>query len=107
MPHYHVYVLDEHGHLMGGFDLDCTDDDVAREHARTVGGRTRGGALATGRAVQIRARHRPSGDERPSRPLIGPRSSDFNQSLREFGGLRLALFRSPRTPSSLSFASAT
>jgi hypothetical protein len=36
MPHYRVYVLDEHGHLTGGFDLDCTEDDVAREHARTL-----------------------------------------------------------------------
>jgi hypothetical protein len=28
-----------HGHLMGVFDIDRTDDDVAKEHARQLAGR--------------------------------------------------------------------
>jgi hypothetical protein len=36
MPHYRVYVLDEHGQFMGGVNLTCTDDDAAKEHARRL-----------------------------------------------------------------------
>ena len=33
MLHYRVYVLDEHGRLISVINLDCIDDDTAKEHA--------------------------------------------------------------------------
>jgi hypothetical protein len=36
MPHYRVYVLDEHGQFMGGVNFARTDDDAAKEHARRL-----------------------------------------------------------------------
>ena len=36
MPHYRVYVTEEHGHLVSVVNLDCTDDDAAKEHARRL-----------------------------------------------------------------------
>jgi hypothetical protein len=36
MPHYRVYVLDEHGQFMGAVNLARTDDDAAKEHARRL-----------------------------------------------------------------------
>jgi hypothetical protein len=44
MPHYRVYVLDEHGRLASVVNFDCTDDDAAREQAKR---------LADGREVQL------------------------------------------------------
>jgi hypothetical protein len=44
MAHYRVYVLGEHGQLMGAVNFDCTDDDAAKEHARR---------LANGHEVQL------------------------------------------------------
>jgi hypothetical protein len=34
MPHYRVYVLDEHGQLEGVLDVDLADDVSAKERAR-------------------------------------------------------------------------
>ena len=31
MPHYRVHILDQFGNLLGAVDLDCTDDDAAKE----------------------------------------------------------------------------
>lgn len=36
MPHYRVYVLDEHGQLVGGVYHACADHDPAKEHARRL-----------------------------------------------------------------------
>jgi hypothetical protein len=36
MPHYRVYVLDEHGQYVGAVNLARTDDDAAKEHARRL-----------------------------------------------------------------------
>jgi len=36
MPHYRVYVLDETGQFNGALNLDCTDDDAAKEHAKRL-----------------------------------------------------------------------
>jgi hypothetical protein len=38
MPHYRAYILDEHGHLIGAVNLDCADDEEAKERARQLGG---------------------------------------------------------------------
>ncbi|MBR1229035.1 MULTISPECIES: hypothetical protein [unclassified Bradyrhizobium] len=37
MPHYRVYVSDEHGRLVGVVNFDCTDDDAAKERAKQLG----------------------------------------------------------------------
>jgi hypothetical protein len=44
MPHYRVYVQNEHGQLVGVVNFDCTDDDAAKEHAKR---------LADGHGVQL------------------------------------------------------
>ncbi len=44
MPHYRVYVLDEHRQFMGGIDFARTDDDAAIQHARQ---------LADGRELEL------------------------------------------------------
>lgn len=44
MPEYRFYVLDEDGQLMAGVNLDCTDDDAAKEYAMR---------LSDGREVQL------------------------------------------------------
>ena len=31
MPHYRVHILDQFGNLLGAVDLDCTDDEAAKE----------------------------------------------------------------------------
>lgn len=36
MPHYRVYVLNEHGQFMGGVDLACIDDVAAKGHAKRL-----------------------------------------------------------------------
>ena len=36
MPNYRVYVLDDHGQLVAGVNLGCTDDDAAKEHAKRL-----------------------------------------------------------------------
>jgi hypothetical protein len=36
MPHYRVYVLDEHSQLTAAVNLSCTDDDAAKEHAKRL-----------------------------------------------------------------------
>jgi hypothetical protein len=36
MPHYRVYVLDEHSQLTAAVNLACTDDDAAKEHAKRL-----------------------------------------------------------------------
>lgn len=36
MPHYRVYVLDEPGRLMAVVNLDCIDDDAAKECAQRL-----------------------------------------------------------------------
>jgi hypothetical protein len=36
MPQYRVYVLDDHGQLMVGVNLGCTDDDAAKEYAKRL-----------------------------------------------------------------------
>jgi hypothetical protein len=36
MPNYRVYVLDDHGKLVAGVNLGCTDDDAAKEHAKQL-----------------------------------------------------------------------
>jgi hypothetical protein len=52
MPHYRVYVLDEHGQLEGVLILDCADDISAKERARRLADAYEV-ELATCRAVQI------------------------------------------------------
>jgi hypothetical protein len=44
MPQYRVYILEEHGRLVGAVNLDCADDDAAKEHAKR---------LADGHEVQL------------------------------------------------------
>jgi len=44
MPHYRVYVLDEHGQLGGVVNFDCLDDASAKEQV---------GRLADGHEVQL------------------------------------------------------
>ncbi len=36
MPHYRVHILDQGGDLKGAIDLDCADDEAAREHVAAV-----------------------------------------------------------------------
>jgi len=38
MPHYRAYILDEQGHVVGAVDLDCDDDDDARERVKQLRG---------------------------------------------------------------------
>ena len=44
MPHYRVYVQNEHGQLVAVVNFDCTDDDAAKEQAKR---------LADGHGVQL------------------------------------------------------
>jgi hypothetical protein len=36
MPHYRVYVVDEHSQLTAAVNVACTDDDAAIEHAKRL-----------------------------------------------------------------------
>ncbi|WP_198031803.1 hypothetical protein [Bradyrhizobium sp. Ec3.3] len=36
MPRYRAYILDEHGHLVGAVDLECADDEEAKERAKRL-----------------------------------------------------------------------
>lgn len=36
MPHYRVQVLDQSGDLKGAVDLDCANDEAAKERVRVV-----------------------------------------------------------------------
>jgi hypothetical protein len=36
MPHYRFYVLDEHGQFMSAMNVDCIDDDAAKEQAKRL-----------------------------------------------------------------------
>jgi hypothetical protein len=31
MPHYRVHILDSRGDLLGAIDVDCTDDEAAKD----------------------------------------------------------------------------
>jgi hypothetical protein len=37
MPLYRAYLLDEDGHVVGAIDIDCVDDEEAREKAKQLG----------------------------------------------------------------------
>jgi hypothetical protein len=69
MPHYRVYVLDEHGQLVGVVNFDCTDDDAAKEHAKRLADshEVQLWRLVAVRNLTIRGTD-PSADEAPSRP---------------------------------------
>ena len=36
MPHYRLYILDERGDVEGAVDLDCIDDEMAKERTKVV-----------------------------------------------------------------------
>jgi hypothetical protein len=36
MPHYRLYILDERGDVEGAVDLDCVDDEAAKERTKVV-----------------------------------------------------------------------
>ena len=36
MPHYRLHILDQLGDLLGAVDLDCTDDEAAKERTEEV-----------------------------------------------------------------------
>jgi hypothetical protein len=36
MPRYRFYVLDEHGQFVSAINVECTDDNVAKEHAKRL-----------------------------------------------------------------------
>jgi hypothetical protein len=36
MPHYRVHILDRRGKLLGAVDLECRDDDEAKERIAEV-----------------------------------------------------------------------
>lgn len=36
MPHYRVHILDSHGELLSTVDVDCTDDEAAKERTEQV-----------------------------------------------------------------------
>jgi hypothetical protein len=36
MPRYRFYILDEHGQFMSAINVDCTDDNAAKEHAKRL-----------------------------------------------------------------------
>lgn len=38
MPHYRVYILDGHGHLVAAVKFDCADDEEAKERAKQLDG---------------------------------------------------------------------
>ena len=38
MPHYRVYIIEEHGRLVGAAEFDCADDQEAKERAREFDG---------------------------------------------------------------------
>lgn len=38
MPHYRAYILDDEGHPVGAVNLDCADDEEARERVKQLGG---------------------------------------------------------------------
>ncbi len=38
MPLYRAYVLDEHGHVVGAINFDCSDDAEARENVKQLRG---------------------------------------------------------------------
>ena len=36
MPHYRLYILDQRGDVAGAVDLDCVDDEAAKERTKVV-----------------------------------------------------------------------
>lgn len=36
MPHYRLYILDKRGDIEGAVDLDCVDDEAAKERTKVV-----------------------------------------------------------------------
>jgi hypothetical protein len=36
MPHYRLYILDQRGEVEGAVDLDCIDDEAAKERTKVV-----------------------------------------------------------------------
>src|SRR5437868_8842406 len=36
MPSYRACILDDHGHLMGAVDIDCADDEAAKERTELL-----------------------------------------------------------------------
>lgn len=36
MPHYRLYILDKRGDVEGAVDLDCSDDETAKERMKVV-----------------------------------------------------------------------
>jgi len=38
MPDYRAYILDEQGHLMGAVNLDCADDEEAKQRSKQLDG---------------------------------------------------------------------
>ena len=36
MPHYRLYILDQRGDVEGAVDLDCVDDEAAKERTKLV-----------------------------------------------------------------------
>ena len=36
MPHYRFYFLDGDGHFMSAINVDCTDDNAAKEQAKRL-----------------------------------------------------------------------
>ena len=36
MPHYRIYILDQHGDLKGAVGLDCADDETAKERVQAL-----------------------------------------------------------------------
>ena len=69
MPHYRVYVLDEHGQLMSVVNFDCLNDDAAKEHAKRLADdqEVELWRLVAQLNLTIRETDR-SGEDAPSRP---------------------------------------
>jgi hypothetical protein len=45
MPHYRLYILDEHGATIGAVEFEATDDELAKQQAENVLGSSHSGEL--------------------------------------------------------------
>ena len=75
MQHYRVHILDRDGELMGAVELDCTDDEAAKERVEQL---MHGHSIELWRRV---ARFRPNNPSaQPSRER--PRTRDQKQRMK-------------------------
>jgi hypothetical protein len=65
MQRYRVYLLDEHGHISSAVDLECPDDDAAKEAAKELVGDRDAELWQQDRLVAVFGRGQPPTSKQP------------------------------------------